>query len=30
MMNEPEKSDPSAVATKLTNGAGRSASEPVE
>ena len=30
MTNEPEKSDPSTVATKLTNGAGRSASEPVE
>src|ERR1017187_4828118 len=30
MMNEPEKSDPSTVATKLTNGSGRSESEPVE
>ena len=30
MMNEPERSDPSAVATKLTNGAGLSASKPVE
>lgn len=30
MTNEPEKSDPSTVATKLTNGAGLSASEPVE